>query len=536
MKKIFTLLAAAAVTVPMMTAAEKTVTAELGYKFDSYGTTYSKVAELANQKITYDETEKAYTLVNFLGWEGANLTFKLSETTFTVTENEIPVVKYPMIIAFEGGDATVSTDSYKFLPDNEKIVSKKHRRFHVNTTENSAVFTGVLDEKGETNDYRLSGDTYFGCLTELSLRNATTTLASNCLSYAVIDENNNIKLIIGGGNAKGDVWGMTVQKVPAGGDWNSYTKTYATSTAVMYTFPAELKGGDPEPVEPEGNLTIDLWKVAAAAFPTAYTEKIGSMTGNISYDEATKHYTIKDFLGIKKANLTFYIDENGTPESPVDLGYGTTNPMKNNVEGFENEDDYMVRIVMPDASEQQGDLADWTNIIIPVVNSWNEKDHKTFTFKFSEESFNQKDIKPEFATGIFKGEENDYMLLNPSFGGHWGDAAQIRQSSMKKCHAAKIDNKWTVRIYCNGTSVNQKASADAEWEWNRETYRLSSPLIMFTIPTDLGAGVEGIEIENGIDENAPVEYYNLQGIKVENPAAGLYIKRQGNKVEKVIIR
>lgn len=43
-------------------------------------------------------------------------------------------------------------------------------------------------------------------------------------------------------------------------------------------------------------------------------------------------------------------------------------------------------------------------------------------------------------------------------------------------------------------------------------------------------GVEGIEI----DANAPVEYYNLQGVRVEKPANGLYIMRQGDKVVKVI--
>ncbi len=38
-----------------------------------------------------------------------------------------------------------------------------------------------------------------------------------------------------------------------------------------------------------------------------------------------------------------------------------------------------------------------------------------------------------------------------------------------------------------------------------------------------------------VDENAPVEYYNLQGVRVANPDHGLYIKRQGNKVTKVIL-
>lgn len=42
--------------------------------------------------------------------------------------------------------------------------------------------------------------------------------------------------------------------------------------------------------------------------------------------------------------------------------------------------------------------------------------------------------------------------------------------------------------------------------------------------------------EIGVDgEDAPVEYYNVQGIRVENPEHGLYIKRQGNKVSKVIL-
>ncbi len=37
-------------------------------------------------------------------------------------------------------------------------------------------------------------------------------------------------------------------------------------------------------------------------------------------------------------------------------------------------------------------------------------------------------------------------------------------------------------------------------------------------------------------EDAPVVYYNLQGVQVENPAAGLYIRRQGNKTTKVLVK
>ena len=46
------------------------------------------------------------------------------------------------------------------------------------------------------------------------------------------------------------------------------------------------------------------------------------------------------------------------------------------------------------------------------------------------------------------------------------------------------------------------------------------------------SAVEGIVS----DENAPVEYFNLQGIRVENPAAGIYIRRQGSETKKVLIK
>lgn len=52
-----------------------------------------------------------------------------------------------------------------------------------------------------------------------------------------------------------------------------------------------------------------------------------------------------------------------------------------------------------------------------------------------------------------------------------------------------------------------------------------------TIPD--GAGVGNVVVE---DQYAPVEYYNLSGIRVANPSAGIYIMRQGNKATKVYIR
>lgn len=50
--------------------------------------------------------------------------------------------------------------------------------------------------------------------------------------------------------------------------------------------------------------------------------------------------------------------------------------------------------------------------------------------------------------------------------------------------------------------------------------------------TNEGAAVDGIEA----DDNAPVEYYNLQGMKVSGDEPGVYVRRQGAKTSKVIVK
>ena len=48
------------------------------------------------------------------------------------------------------------------------------------------------------------------------------------------------------------------------------------------------------------------------------------------------------------------------------------------------------------------------------------------------------------------------------------------------------------------------------------------------------AGIASVVVDN--NQNAPVEYFNLQGVRVENPSAGLYIRRQGNQTIKVLVK
>lgn len=67
-------------------------------------------------------------------------------------------------------------------------------------------------------------------------------------------------------------------------------------------------------------------------------------------------------------------------------------------------------------------------------------------------------------------------------------------------------------------------------EWANPTYVINKTF-------GLTAGVEKVEADAEFDENAPVEYFNLQGQRIANPEAGqLVIKKQGAKAAKVVIR
>lgn len=71
------------------------------------------------------------------------------------------------------------------------------------------------------------------------------------------------------------------------------------------------------------------------------------------------------------------------------------------------------------------------------------------------------------------------------------------------------------------------------------TYALTAMLpngISCTMPVAQGdpTGVDAIEAADS-DLSAPVEFYNLQGVKVENPENGIFVRRQGNQITKVVL-
>lgn len=87
-------------------------------------------------------------------------------------------------------------------------------------------------------------------------------------------------------------------------------------------------------------------------------------------------------------------------------------------------------------------------------------------------------------------------------------------------------NIFTQKSYDNTTLYVPKGSSD--------NFLLVSPWMYFHNIQEIDfAGIDGVKSDEYSD--ASVEYYNLQGIRVENPESGLYIRRQGNKSTKVYI-
>ena len=82
-----------------------------------------------------------------------------------------------------------------------------------------------------------------------------------------------------------------------------------------------------------------------------------------------------------------------------------------------------------------------------------------------------------------------------------------------------------------------ESSSDHSTAWPVEkagTSTLRFHLNDWTLNVTPAGSTGGIEIVT--DANAPAEYYNLQGVRVYDPAGGLYLVRKGGKVSKVMIK
>jgi len=118
---------------------------------------------------------------------------------------------------------------------------------------------------------------------------------------------------------------------------------------------------------------------------------------------------------------------------------------------------------------------------------------------------------------------------------HWGSF-----NFYEKPDATNANCYWTVTFEGDNVKIENIGRTGAYLSYKQysgkyeivTTDNADQPLIQLYKEKASSTGIDCVVV----DENAPVEYYNLQGVRVANPENGLYIRRQGNKATKVLVK
>lgn len=149
---------------------------------------------------------------------------------------------------------------------------------------------------------------------------------------------------------------------------------------------------------------------------------------------------------------------------------------------------------------------------------------------------------PSYNVGIFNEEKevrwyaNNFITVTPA------QKTIITEIYVRTVANSKGNFTATVNEKVAGTVSGTGVGASNPITWTGET---NAPILLtpnaqirFSYMTvTFKEDTTGVEDMTVADENAPVEYYNLQGIRISEPAAGsMVIRRQGNTVTKVLVK
>ena len=141
-------------------------------------------------------------------------------------------------------------------------------------------------------------------------------------------------------------------------------------------------------------------------------------------------------------------------------------------------------------------------------------------------------LPADWKKGTLRGirAENDFTVSQ-----QWADGelyvATVTSGSGRPCTLVYKGLAKATVTDGNGASVEVAADGDD---------RISFPTeagVTYRVLTETGAaGIDAVTAAPGEADDAPVEYFNLQGVRVAAPGTGIFIRRQGNQVSKVVVR
>lgn len=244
--------------------------------------------------------------------------------------------------------------------------------------------------------------------------------------------------------------------------------------------------------------------VCAGDFDNGYKPGafVGNITSAVKYDEASKVYTITNFLGYDKANVEFRVMTDESLELYGEKRYG--------IEYLAEQTPAEGSIVKTNGSFK-----------IDFVHNPNP-----------ENPDNPKD--DAFRSGVVTGAEDIYQFVKPAVWGITGYTSDAAIPNMiRRTYALKQGEGY--KFIFEFDSVAQWIDGGEGYEF--VDYPAPKNMLVFSYPDNGEGGDDQTAITDiNADNDAPAEYYNLQGVRVDNPTAGIYICRKGDKTSKVVIR
>ena len=128
---------------------------------------------------------------------------------------------------------------------------------------------------------------------------------------------------------------------------------------------------------------------------------------------------------------------------------------------------------------------------------------------------------------------NGYFSFSTKLGADWdadGPNTSNRYGAVAGDTPVQSGASYEVVLYAVGVD----ASSCAAWMAPAGTYDFTLDLVNNTLKVEEAAQTDGVGSINV--ENGAAVYYNLQGMKVQNPENGLYIKIVDGKAVKVLVR
>jgi hypothetical protein len=267
------------------------------------------------------------------------------------------------------------------------------------------------------------------------------------------------------------------------------------------------------------------------------TATLTKQSDNVDYVDGNGYVTYSTTLSFTdEFNAAFYVQEiiksqnseGNTSESTVDFkskNGGTWDETKEycGVEGYWEDNDYVSKwSVVSETKEALEAAKTATEAALEATKE---------ALKEAEENKDQTEIdrlkkEQENLEADIKAIENGYLptaVTQFCKSGEEHSAVRTSTAADALYYAAKL------------AANNQTINVTVTFKYNI-TDPDNSILIITTDNSSItysGVSVVPADVEV---EDAPVEYYNLSGVRVDGSIPGLYIRRQGNKVSKVIIK